>query len=99
MAVKAQTFHIAVCDVCGIKFDEASEYWAWDDTPELALAQISNDPGTHWVVTPDKQVVCPLSDTAHYLARDGESPALLEAGPDAMTVCFGGQIEIAHRAA
>lgn len=89
MAVKTRTFHIAVCDVtdCGREFDDTGDYRYWDDTPELALAWITSDE-THWVVLPDQTVVCPTSDTAHYLARGGESPALLEPGPDAMTVDY-----------
>lgn len=40
MAVRTQTFHIAVCNVCGAEFDETGDYRHWDDTPELALAQV-----------------------------------------------------------
>ena len=89
MAIKTQTLHIAACDVCGTEFDATGDYRGWDDTPELALAQIRYaEPDTNWVITDDKRVICPVSDTAHYLARGGESPALLEAGPDAMTVRY-----------
>lgn len=84
MAVKTQTFHIATCDVCRAEFDATGDYRGWDDTPELALAQIGNDPDTHWVVTDDQKVVCPVSDPAHNEARGGESPALLQPSRDAM---------------
>lgn len=87
MAVLTRTFHIAVCDVCGAVFDEAgSERWHWDDTPELALAQVEYDPDLHWTLTANKQVVCPASNSAHYLMRGGESPVLLQPSRDAMTV-------------
>jgi hypothetical protein len=83
MAVHTRTFHIAACDVCGAKFGEDGDYPVWDDTPELALDQVAED--ADW--TRDGQrVVCPRSDTDHYLARGAESPALLRPGADAMTV-------------
>jgi hypothetical protein len=99
MAIKTQTFHIAVCDACGAEFDETGDFRGWDDTPELALAQVQDMPDSHWTVLADNRVVCPISDTSHYLARGGESPALLEAGPDAMVARFGGAIETRYRAA
>ncbi|MEU4502608.1 hypothetical protein [Streptomyces sp. NPDC024089] len=86
MAIETRTFHIARCDTCGQAFDEATEAWCWDDTPALALAQVDENPD--WTRHQDGRVVCPRSDTAHYLARGGESPALLRPGPDAMRVEF-----------
>ncbi len=87
MAVKTQLFHIAVCDThgCGAVFDAAGDYAGWDDTPDLALDQVRAAPDSHWLVLADSRVVCPASDTAHYLARGGESPALLAPSRDAMT--------------
>lgn len=101
MAVTTKTFHIATCDVCGAEFDETGDYRGWDDTPELALQQVLYDPDRHWVLVGDNQdtVVCPISDTAHYLTRGAESPALLECGPDAMVARFDGGIETRYRAA
>lgn len=87
MAVTTQTFHIATCDVCGLKFDEPGDCWAWDTTPALALDQVDGVP--EWVRLDDDRIVCPRSDTGHYLARGGESPALLRPTGDAMTVDFG----------
>lgn len=88
MAIKTQLIHVAVCDVCGVVFDENSDRWFWDETPELALEQVLHDPDLHWLLVGERQnvVVCPVSDTAHYLARGGESPALLKPGRDAMNV-------------
>lgn len=89
MAVETRTFHIARCDVCGAAFNTATgDYWHWDDTPELALAQVEQDPGTGWVVTGARQVVCPVSDTVHYLARGGESPEPLRPSADAMAIRY-----------
>ncbi|MCX5158136.1 hypothetical protein OOK39_02320 [Streptomyces sp. NBC_00264] len=86
MATRQITCHIASCDVCDQAFDEANEVWCWDDTPALALAQVDENPD--WTRFPDGRVVCPRSDTAHDLARGGESPALLRPGPDSMRVEF-----------
>lgn len=92
MAIKTRTFHIAICDVagCGAAYDETGDYRGWDDTPELALAQVTYDDTTGWVLVGDNEdvVVCPRSDTAHYLVRGGESPVLLEPSRDAMTVSY-----------
>jgi hypothetical protein len=85
MAVVTETVHIAACDVCGLKFDEPGDYWHWDNTPELALAQIDYVADTTDWTRDGQRVICPRSDTAHYLARGGESPALLRPGADAMT--------------
>lgn len=90
MAVKTQTFHIAVCDVtaCGAEFDEAGDYRYWDDTPEAALDQVICDPDLNWTLTADKRVICPRSDQAHDAERGGESPALLKTTRDATAVRF-----------
>jgi hypothetical protein len=88
MAVRTQTFHIAVCNVCGAEFDEAGDCLHWDDTPELALSQVLDVPDSHWTVLAGDTVVCPISDTAHYLARGGESPDLLRPTADAMSAAF-----------
>jgi len=99
VTVKTCTFHIAVCNVatCSAEFDETSDYRGWADTPELALNLVRETPDSHWVVLADDTVVCPISDTVHYLARGGESPALLEA-PGAMVVRFGDGIETRYPA-
>lgn len=89
MATERLVSYIAVCDVCGLKFDEPNEIWLWDDTPELAIDQIRCAmPDTDWRIVGDDTVVCAASDTAHYLARGSESPALLKPGSDAMTVRY-----------
>lgn len=80
--VVTRTFHIAACDICGLHFDEPGEFWAWDDTETLALQHV--DDNTDWV-RDSQRVICPRSDTAHYLARGSESPTLLRPGADAMT--------------
>ncbi|TGB11587.1 hypothetical protein [Streptomyces sp. MZ04] len=85
MAVMTRTFHIATCDVCRLQFDEHGDYWAWDDTPALALDHVSD---SDWLRLADDRIVCPRSDTDHYLARGGESPALLRPSCDAMTAAF-----------
>lgn len=85
MAVVTRTFHIAACDICGLKLGEDGDYPAWDDTPTLALAQVDED--EDWTRN-GQQVICPRSDTDHYLARGAESPTLLRPGADAMTVKF-----------
>jgi hypothetical protein len=100
MTVKTQTLHIAACNVCGTHFDSTGDYEYWDSSPEAALEQIvCAMPDTHWRIVGDGIVVCPASDTAHYLARGHESPAVLEAGPDAMVIRFGDGIETRYPAA
>ena len=89
MATERLVSYITVCDVCGLKFDEPNEIWLWDDTPELALDQIECAmPDTDWRIVATDTVVCPNTDTAHYLARAGESPALLKPSRDAMAVRY-----------
>jgi hypothetical protein len=86
MAIKTQTFHIAICDVtgCRAEFDETGDYRHWDTSPEAALDQIRYVEGdTDWRIVGEATVVCPASDTAHYLARGGESPTLLRTSRDA----------------
>lgn len=84
MAIKTQTFHIAICDVCGAEFDETGDYRHWDTSPEAALNQIRYvEDDTDWLIVGEATVVCPASDTPHYLARGGESPALLRPSRDA----------------
>lgn len=83
MAIRQLVSHIAVCNVCGTEFDEAGDYAGWDDTPELAVAQVRDTPDSHWTVLPDDTVVCPANDTPHYLARGEESPILLRPSRDA----------------
>jgi hypothetical protein len=102
MAVKTQLLHIAVCNVagCGAEFDETGDYRHWADSPELAIDEIRCAmPDTHWVLQPDDTVICPISDPAHDEARGHESPAVLEAGPDAMVIRFGDGIETRYPAA
>ncbi|MFJ4974152.1 hypothetical protein ACIP6X_02175 [Streptomyces coeruleorubidus] len=85
MAIKTQTWHIAICDVtgCGAEFDETGDYRHWDTSPDAALDQIRGvEDDTDWRIV-DEAVVCPISDTAHYLARGGESPTLLRPSRDA----------------
>jgi hypothetical protein len=101
MAIKTQTWHIAVCDVtgCGAEFDETGDYRYWDTSPDAALDQIRCVEGdTDWRIVDEATVVCPISDQAHNQLRGGESPAVLEAGPDAMVVRFGDQVELRYRA-
>lgn len=86
MAIETLTSYIAVCDVCGKKFDEDGDVWCWDDTPDLALAQVTENPD--WTSFPDGRVVCPRPDQAHDTARGGESPALLRPTRDAMSVSY-----------
>jgi hypothetical protein len=84
MAVTTRTFHIATCDVCAQQFNEADEYWAWDDTPELALDQVTENPD--WMRLDDDRIVCPRNDTTHHQLRGGESPQLARTPADVMTV-------------
>lgn len=90
MAVKTQTFHIAVCNVCGAEFDETGDYRYWDDSPELALAQVRYEPDSNWVLLADDTIICPTGDSSHYLARGGDSPLALAPSTDAMAVAFEG---------
>ena len=100
MPVKTCTFHIATCSVCGAEFDETGDYRYWRETPEDAIEEIRCAmPDTHWVLLADNTVICPVSDLVHDAARGHESPAALEAGPDAMVIRFGGGIETRRRAA
>lgn len=85
MAVKSQTFYIAVCDICGAELDEAGDIWLWDTTRRLALDQVADCPD--WTEV-EGGLVCPRSDQIHYEARGGESPVALRPTRDAMTVSF-----------
>ncbi|MFI0901783.1 AAA family ATPase [Streptomyces sp. NPDC020983] len=87
MAIRTQTLHIALCDVCGVEFDADGENWCWDDTPALALDQVAGNPD--WTRLPDDRVVCPRSGREHDTARGGDSPVQLRPGRDADTVTFG----------
>ena len=85
MTVQAAVHHIACCNVCGKRFDDDSPYLFWSDSPEQAVAWVADD--DHWTLT-GTTVVCPISNPAHNTARGSESPALLEAGPDAMNISY-----------
>jgi hypothetical protein len=83
MATRQLVCHIAVCDDddCGAELEEG---YHWED-PQLAVDYAAED--DDWTLVGD-QLVCGISDTAHYLVRGGESPVLLTPGPDAMSVAF-----------
>lgn len=81
MATRQLVCHIAVCDVCGASPDEG---YHWDD-PQVAVEYMAEE--DDWTLVGD-QLVCGVSDTAHYLVRGHESPVLLAPGPDAMSVTF-----------
>ncbi|MGW3400763.1 hypothetical protein [Streptomyces zhihengii] len=86
MAIQQHTLYVAHCDVCRKAFDEDSDMsWGWDETPELALAQVAENPD--WTVN-GQTVVCPVSDAAHDQARGGPSPVELRPTGDAMAVTY-----------
>jgi hypothetical protein len=92
VAVLTQTLHIARCDLCLLAFDEPGDVWCWDETPELALAQVAENPD--WTVLPDGTVVCPRSDVEHDVVRGAESPTTLHPTSDAMRVTYEHQRQV-----
>ncbi|MGW2113780.1 hypothetical protein [Streptomyces zhihengii] len=86
MATQQHTLHTAQCDTCGLTFGEEADFWIWDDTPALILAQVAGDPD--WTVDGEtvdgETVTCPATDTAHDTARGGPSPVELRPTGDAM---------------
>ncbi|WP_394436183.1 hypothetical protein [Streptomyces sp. SGAir0957] len=66
---------LPTCDVCGMDTDYAVY------SRDAAVKYIED---CDWTLAPDGRVICDASDTAHYLARGWESPALLRPTGDAM---------------
>lgn len=77
--------HVARCNVCGAA-PEPDYHW---DDPQVAVDYTAEH--DDWTLAGD-QLVCGASDTAHYLARGGESPDLLQLTADAMSVNYAKEV-------
>ncbi|WP_371497655.1 hypothetical protein OG871_17060 [Kitasatospora sp. NBC_00374] len=69
MPIRAITFHIVTCDVCGD--EDADEVLPLFDTPEIAA---HNARRCGWLLTADRRAICPDNDHQHRAALDQLMP-------------------------
>ncbi|MFB7618742.1 hypothetical protein [Kitasatospora sp. NPDC056181] len=69
MAIRAITFHIVTCDICGD--EDTDEVLPLFDTPQIAA---DNARRCGWLVTADQRTICPDNDHQHLAAIDRLMP-------------------------
>ncbi|MFE0460750.1 hypothetical protein ACFW1A_16025 [Kitasatospora sp. NPDC058965] len=67
--IRAITFHIVTCDVCGD--EDSDDPMPLYDTHERAAADARH---AGWIVTADQRVICPVNDREHRAAVDRLMP-------------------------